>query len=391
MTESEGVMKNYIPELIYETVAVERTAKRKIDPEGLGEIPYDKDAFDCTDIGRSRRELNGLYEVYKECPMHPNVIRYWAERSLKKEVFDNDGKYGFDALHEYSVFTPLDLNPEKKYALIYFCHGGGQPIEWAETYGFNTLAAIEKYIVVYAQNGGRSNDEVDTEFPRVMGEIRKKGYPVDWERVYVAGFSSGSEASAVAACTCPNLAAAIAVMPGGQPFKDLEFYTGSEYYASTKGCRIPGIFIGGTVDPGNFPARWMTEYFGNELGAGTVENAVQNLDVWMKEIAQVQNYEPLTREGITELLLHAEDPVECEFGLKFDRKGTFRAQGTDWLGGEFIGKDGAPVMRILRAKGVPHIIWESQANLVWDFLKHYRRDPQTGESIYDPVVCWGER
>ena len=66
-------------------------------------------------------------------------------------------------------------------------------------------------------------------------------------------------------------------------------------------------------------------------------------------------------------------------------------EGVDWLGGEFYGKDGAPVMRYARAIGIPHVVWSSQANLAWDYLKHFRRDQDTGESIYDPVICWGER
>lgn len=385
-------MENIQPEVVYDIFVREVVAKRRIEPdEGLVGIPYDKEAFDRTDIGRNCREHDAIYNVFKDRPMHPDVLRYWEARGLKKELFGNDGKYGFDAPYEYSVFTPIDMKPDKKYAVIYFCHGGGQPIEWAEHYGFNILAASEKYIVVYAQNGGRSNNEVDTEFPRIMGELIDKGYPIDRERIYVAGFSSGSEATAAAACTCPEFAAAIAVMPGGQPFKDLEFYTGSEYYASTKGWRIPGIFIGGTKDIGNFPAEWMTKYFGSGLGAGTVENAVKNLDIWMRDIAQIKNCSPLTRDGITGLLLGSDDPVKREFGLDFDRRYSFRAQGTDWLGGDYFGADGAPVMRMIRAEGVPHVVWTSQANIVWDYLKHFRRDPETGESIYDPMACWGER
>ena len=92
-----------------------------------------------------------------------------------------------------------------------------------------------------------------------------------------------------------------------------------------------------------------------------------------------------------ELLANSQDPVEREFGLEFDISYSFHVQGVDWLGGEFYGKDGAPVMRYARAIGIPHVVWSSQANLAWDYLKHFRRDQDTGESIYDPVICWGER
>ena len=370
-------MKNWIPLLRYDTL----TNKRIPDPEEENELPYDEEAFAQTDIGRELTQNLELYRKYSESPMHPEVIAYWEKRGLKKELFDyetEEGKYA------YSVFTPLDMKTNKKYAMIYFSHGGGVTINLAETYGFNTLAAVEKYIVVYPNNGGRSNNEVDTEFPRIMEALREKKYPIDWERVYCAGFSSGSEASVCAACTCPEMAAAVAVLPGGQPFKDLKFHTGPDYYASTKGLRIPGIFIGGTADVASYPAPWI-------LDNKKKDYRVHNLDIWMRDIAQIKNYRPLSSAHMEELLANSQDPVEREFGLEFDISYSFHVQGADWLGGEFYGKDGAPVMRYARAIGIPHVVLSSQANLAWDYLKHFRRDQDTGESIYDPVICWGER
>lgn len=370
-------MKNWIPILRYDPV----TNKRIPDPEEEFELPYDEEAFADSEIGRQVASNQNLYQRYADDPMAPEVLDYWKKRGLKKELFDSErdeGKYA------YSVFTPLQMMPGKKYAMIYMSHGGGVTINLAETYGFNTLAAVEKYIVVYPNNGGRSNNEVDTEFPRILDELKERNYPIDWERVYCAGFSSGSEASVCAACTCPERAAAVAVLPGGQPFKDLKFYSGSSYYESTKGLRIPGIFIGGTADVASYPAPWV-------LDNKRKEHRAQNLDIWMREIAQIKNYQPLSLEQIEERLRNSQDPFEKEFGLKFDSTYTFQVQGADWIGGEFYGNDGAPVMRYARAVGLPHVVWESQANLVWDYLKHFRRDQKTGKSIYDPVICWGEK
>lgn len=384
-------MKNYIPELIYENVTYEYITKIKWNPPGLGPIPYDEAAFRHTDVGQRRDEMLMPFQVYQDCPMHPNLLRYWAGKGLKKELFDNHGGSGFDEKYQYSVFTPLGMDPEKKYALVYFSHGGGQPIEWAEHYGFNTLAARERYIVVYAQNGGRSNDEAEKEFGRIISNLKRDGYPIDWERVYAVGFSSGCEASARIAVAYPETVAAVGCMPDGIPFKNLKFDPADPSLIHMKQFRMPGIFIGGTVDKGNFPAQWLNIYSGSELPAGSPLDCVENLKIWMRDMAKVQDPEPLTYEGILDLLNHSESPVEREFGLRFHQTYTFRAQGTDWLGGEYYGADGVPVMRWARARGIPHMVWESQSNLVWDYLKHFRRDSQTGESLYSPVVCWGER
>lgn len=384
-------MKNHIPNLVYEDVTYALVSKQKRNPPGLGPIPYDEAAFQKTDIGQRRDEMLTLFQVYGDCSMHPNLLRYWGERGLKKELYDNDGRYGFDAKHAYSVFTPLNLDNSKKYALIYFSHGGGQPIEWAEHYGFNTLASREKYIVVYAQNGGRSNDEAEKEFDRITRALGQKGYPIDWERVYAVGFSSGCEASARIATAYPHRIAAVGCMPDGIPFKNLDFASSDPAVCNLKKYRVPGIFIGGTIDKGNCPAQWMKLYFGSELPVGSARDAVASLSSWMQDVAKISPFAPLTYEGVMERLKQEQDPIEKEFGLEFHRTYRFHVQGTDWLGGEFYGADQAPVMRWARAQGVPHMVWESQANLVWDYLKHFRRDMETGESIYDTVACWGER
>lgn len=384
-------MKNYVPELIYETATYEYITKMKRNPPGLGPIPYDEEAFRHTEIGQRRDEMLTMFSVYGDDPMHPNLLRYWAQKGLKKELFDNEGKHGFDARYQYSVFTPLDMDNSKKYALVYFSHGGGQTIEWAEHYGFNTLAAREKYIVVYAQNGGRSNDAVTTEFGRIIGQLKEKGYPIDWERVYAVGFSSGCEASSRIAAVYPDVVAAVGCMPDGIPFKNVDFAAEDPILARMKEYRIPGIFIGGTVDKGNFPAHWMNIYNGSEMPVGSPADAVESLNFWLENVAKVADFVPLTYDGVMDRLNHSEDAVEREFGICFPRTYGFRAQGTDWIGGEFYGTDGAPVMRWARAWDIPHMVWESQSNLVWDYIKHFRRNTQTGESIYDPVVCWGER
>ncbi|MDR1801454.1 MAG: hypothetical protein LBQ95_06420 [Lachnospiraceae bacterium] len=370
-------MKNYLPLLRYEPV----THKRIPDPSEEPELDYDEEAYWNSEIGKRHTEMLSLFKSYPDSPMDPAVVNYWKAIGLKKELFDNDRD---DGMFSYSVFTPIDIKPDKKYALIYFSHGGGVFNNLAETYGFNTQAAAEKYIIVYPNNGGRSNNNVDEEFDRIIKEIKKKGYPIDPERIYCVGFSSGSDASAVAACTYPEQVAAVGILPGGQPFKDLKFYTGSDYYASTKGFRIPGIFVGGSVDIASYPAPWVLDH-------ERKPHRAENLNLWMRDIAQLKNYTPLTLESIEEKLRNPADEFEKEFGLSFDKTFSFHVQGVDWIGGDYYGQDDVVVMRLIRAIGLPHVVWESQANIVWDYIKHFRRDQNTGESIYDTVACWGER
>ena len=383
-------MKRQKPDVTLENASYEQYVKMKGVFPGLCPIPYDEEAFRKNDIGRRNEELHALYDTYAENPLHPDLLRYWADRGLKKELFDSDGKTGFEAPCAYSVFTPLSMDKNKKYALIYFSHGGGHSIEWAETYGFNTQAAAERYIIVYAQNGGRFNDAAPEEFPRILESLKHKDYPIDWERVYAVGFSSGSEATARIAAAYPHMVAAVGCLPGGIPFKNINF-AADPTMNKLKKYRMPGIFIGGTLDKGNFPAQWMNQYAGYGLPVGSLENAVDSLNAWLTDVARAENAEPLSVCEIMKLLNHSDDPVEREFGIRFPEPFQFCVQDANWLGGDFYGEKHVPVMRWIRACDVPHLVWESQAELVWDYLKHFRRNIQSGESIYDPVVCWGER
>lgn len=341
---------------------------------------FDKGPFYDDEPMAAERRKRAIYDAYPLEPMHPAVLAHWEARGMKKELYDADHDQG---KYSWSIFTPLDMKPDKKYALVYFCHGGANPNNLAETYGFTELAAAERFLICYPNNGGPSNDEVDTEFPRILSEIRRLGYPIDWERVYCVGFSSGSEGAAAAACTCTRECAAVGVLPGGQPFKDLQFYTGADYYASTGGLRLPGCFIGGSMDYSNYPTP-------AQLQVPPRPERAENLNIWLRDIAKIRRDYPVSLESI-EACLHSDDPVKAELGLEFDKEYSFHVEGMDWVGGDFYGVDGAPVARMIRAIGARHIVWDSQAKLVWDYLKHFRRDQETGESIYDPVTCWGEK
>ena len=70
------------------------------------------------------------------------------------------------------------------------------------------------------------------------------------------------------------------------------------------------------MDVASYPAPWILE---NKRK----EHRAQNLDIWMRDMAQIKNYRPLTLEHIEELLTKSQDPVQREFGLEFDTDYTF--------------------------------------------------------------------
>jgi hypothetical protein len=177
----------------------------------------EREEFDKTEIGQNILKNQEIFNEYRGDEMNPAVISYWLERGLKKELFDREN------IGKYSVFTPINLKSDEKLPLMYICHGNRQPIQYAETYGYNSIAAEEKFMAVYPQHGEGQPSAPD-KFKLVLEELEKDGFPVNWERVYVAGFAGGSDAAVSIALEHGEKIATIAPCPGGHCFSALNLY-----------------------------------------------------------------------------------------------------------------------------------------------------------------------
>jgi hypothetical protein len=334
---------------------------------------FSQEAFDASEAGRNIARMQEIYKTHPDDEMHSDVIGYWRDHGVKKELYDADIDGGEG---KYSVFTPLDMDPQKRYALVYDSHGGKSPINRHETGGFPMLAGSDKIIVVCPWNCGPSNDEVQTEFPRIINEVLKKGYPVDESRIYAAGYSAGSDATGVLACAWPEMIAAVSPNPGGNLFAKGRWYTDESYYEKNLNLRMPLICVGGTMDGGD-------RYPFSE------EESYTNFNIWMEIIVKVPGYEKMTLAKSKELVEHSTDPAKKTFGFDFHSTFVTHMEGIDWFGGDYYGEGRYPVARFITGNGLPHAQTKYQSPVIWDFLKHFSRDRKTGDSKYTPVVIDG--
>ncbi|MGM9606116.1 MAG: hypothetical protein ACI3XJ_01275 [Oscillospiraceae bacterium] len=333
---------------------------------------FDQAAFDASLSGITARENRELCEKYQD-EMAPEVLAYWEKLGVKKELFDaveNGGK------GKYSVHTPLVMVENKKYPLLYFSHAGfGTPFQ-AETAGFSKLIETEQFIAVYPNNGGYSNEDVATEFPRILDQIRKKGYPIDWTRVYACGFSSGSDATETIGTLWPELVAAVAPCPGSNAMYNSLCRVTKEAYEKCLPLQVPMLCVGGAMDFGDaypFPDR----------------ECIENFNIWAKYISKVKDYQELTFEQSQAIAQNAEDAAKAAVGLDFQKTWSQHFEERDWHFGEFYDAQDRPVIRFVIGEGVPHIMTGCFAALVWDYLKHWSKDPASGEPVYTPVVISG--
>lgn len=334
---------------------------------------FDGEAWERSESCASSEELRReLFYRFKD-EMDPEVVRFWEGHGVRKEMFRAREEHG---LHRYSVHTPIDLDSGKAYPLIYYCHGGMQDPFQAECCGLSLLIPRERFIAVYANNGGFSNETAVEDFKKITDALKERGCPVDWSRVYVAGFSSGSDAAESIATQWPELVAAVSPCPGSNAMYNSLCRQTREAYEKCLPTRVPVLFIGGTAD------------FGDRYPFPDAE-CVENFNIWAAEIAKVRDYRPATFEESRRLAERSGDPAKRAVGLDFQRTWSQRFEGRDWYFGDFYGAEGASVVRFIIGKDVPHVVTGCHAGLMWEFFRHWSKDPETWESIYTPVVVSG--
>lgn len=329
---------------------------------------FDPIAFHFSESNLSYQNNRQLLSDFQD-EMDPGVVAYWESYGVKKELFDQDVNEGKG---KYSVHTPLDMDESKAYPLLYYSHGGfGTPYQ-AETIGFSKLIRSEQFIAVYPFNGGYSNEEAPSEFKCIIDELKKKKYPIDWSRVYVSGYSSGSDATESIATLWPELIAAAAPCPGSNAMYNSLCRITAEAYEKCLTYQVPLLCVGGTMDYGDpypFPDKECYESF----------------NIWAEKIARVHNYQPMSFEESRDFINATQDKTKQAIGLDFQHTWTEHREERDWLFGEFYDQTYNPVIQFVVGEGIPHITSGIHASLVYTWLKQWSRNQENGELVFNPV------
>jgi len=334
---------------------------------------FDPVAFESSELGRKSIELRRMYNQYKRQPMHPEVLKYWESKGVKKELFNEDREAEQEL---FSVLSPI--NPEKnhKYPLLYVLHGGGEDAFSAEFYGYGDLVGMGNCICVHPTASLHGNPKVETEFERILNFLKEKNYPIDYTRVYVVGFSGGEGATQRIAMQHADKIAGIGPTPGPNSFRGVSLPRLQAEYNKKFGLEIPMICIGGSAD-------------GGDMWPLNTEQCVQSFNFYMQNVAKAPNYKPMTLEKTYEIARTSDDTVKRLFGIDFDCTWINRLYDTYIYFGEFYGRKGYPVARFGSIIGLPHTQCPAQAMFVWSYLRQFSRDPETKEIIYNEAEVGG--
>ena len=326
---------------------------------------WSKEAFDLSASGQAAERRRNITRRYEDDEWNPEYISRFMEMGVKKEVFDADHDEG---KFRYNVHTPMDIKEGERLPLLYVSHGGmGTPFQ-AENWGFSELIAKERFIAVYANNGGYSNENTDTEFPRILEAMIEK-YPIDQSRVYAFGFSSGSDATETVATLWPEKIAACVPAPGSNAMYNSLCRLTEEAYEKCLPLRMPVLFLGGTADYGD---RWPFPD----------EECFENFNIWGQKICKVPGFTPINLAKSKMIIETTDDPVEKAAGMRFPATYSFEKEERIWYVGQCPDENGHPILKVILAVGLPHVITDAHAPLAWEFLRHWSRNPRTGELTY---------
>ena len=130
----------------------------------------------------------------------------------------------------HRLFLPADLRPEAPVPLLVALHGCLQsPADFAAGTRFDELGARYGAIVVYPEQSQRANGSRCWNWFQTKNQTRKGGeparilrlvsalvrqYPIDRNRIYVAGLSAGGSMAAILGEQAPDIFAGVAVMAG---------------------------------------------------------------------------------------------------------------------------------------------------------------------------------
>jgi len=352
---------------------------------------FSVERFMNDDIGSVQIRRFKNYIRYPD-PGSPEVMEYWRKKGLIKELHDKPEKKDIPQRYvdrlmaigvcadreaclvryaQWASYVPVSSleDPDRRYPLLFVLHGGDDPIYMTEAYGFMDLAAREELIVISPQDAGYEN-------VGALLDYALAHYPVDPARVYCAGFSGGAAKTEDTVIAYPQrFAGAILV---GQLLRT-RFYSNPtrDHLAKIPEYQIPLYNIEGLTEAGKTLPMNISQEFNPcipDVSRSVADNC-EGLNAWLKfnrcprEVTQAQMYESA----------HSADAVERMIGTVFDKTWTERHYDRNFYTGEYVDDQGVAIMRIVGVEDVPHWPVPGFAELSWDFISRFRRDPATGK------------
>lgn len=345
---------------------------------------------------------------FEEDPMGEACLAYYHSVGVKKEMHR-----GKDFYERWAIFTPEKIRGAKL-PVIFWNHGGANAIEVDEfAAGLTEMTAREQFILVMAQNTNWQS------IGSILDQVLAR-YPADPERVYITGFSQGSQTAVSAVTRMPLRFAGVAPC-GGDILLDVDNldqdYTIRDMDRMTC-ARMPMIMINAQFDQGNyvplnkFRPRLMRE---NRPRVSLYRNPAgpYDADPTNPPGGPAKRRRPEPREGCSadvwklnrlnmKLLMlgcqsrdiprcleyweHPDTELHHIAGFYGDREEIREYAGWKHYLLDIDNYEGLPIFRYVVVENTPHWPMNFLGELTWEFFRRFRRDSATGKILLDPYV-----
>ncbi len=284
-----------------------------------------------------------------------------------KDIASDKGEY-LDTWYELLPDEVLNNTaPAGSVPLVLANHGGGDdPLQYLDEIGLIKLVGEERFAIIAPYHSNVTSLLPDV-LPR-LAQYMLDTYPaLDASRVYVTGYSMGGRASLAALCGDASLFAA--AVPQGAVT-----YLGTEVQdAQYQNADIPIMFMTSTydfhIDEPTLTMR-LNYYFGMQSITFDYTTLI-NLYLGFNEMDKVDfDFEAYPMSGFK--------------SNTYNRKMLNNEYANHtWL---LNNQAGVPMVGLNITEFLPHGLYQEYAKLAWDFLKHYSRNQQTDEIVYNPHI-----
>lgn len=267
----------------------------------------------------------------------------------------------------YYIWQPSEaLNQtDEKYPLVFCVHGGNDhPVFEAECQGWVELAAKEKIILV-SPNG--SDSEPVQHYKDIIDYVCEN-YSVDTSRIYSTGISNGGCYTNYLATDYPELFAAVAPIAATPAYERVDINNFKN--------KLPLFTAHGTNDVLITYPMWGQDPVQNHDGKYIYRNIING---YINSITKINNIDfsvdidsldyvkyPFLGFGIS-------DYITDSFTTKHGIVGHIAT---------FEDNENIPNFKYMLLEGLNHNHYTEYASIIWDFFNDFKRNTETGASIY---------
>ena len=284
--------------------------------------------------------------------------------------FNEDGSRGLpvtggcylDTWYEFLPDEVLDgTAAEGSIPLVLVNHGGeDDPVQCVDEMGWLVKSGEERIAMVCGASA--QIYAIGARIWPTLVHYMLDTYPaLDASRVYVTGYSMGGGATLFSVYGEPSLFAA------GVPGSPLSYAPTEDQEAALRTCNVPLLMLSSSLNGDIKNDREMSSY----------ENHHASLQYIFTKMRDIDGMDPVVFDFETYRY----------FGAKADSyvKTTLNNEYAHQLW--MLNNDkGIPMLGLSVIDFMPHGLYQEQANVSWDFMKHYSRDLETKELIYHPYA-----